>query len=216
MVRWSRWSIRNPTGLPPFRAPDDAAPEVTAAALAAAGAINAGEADLDACADDQGVVRSIARAAADALLGDARLLDIPQERWSRLQQQTWLDARRALGDVLDLIDGGWPAEREPARVVADAVSALGQAANDRQTRPALVLYGVDSLLEVPRSRFTDAGEMLWAMRSAAQAAPQVILVFAGGPAAIELTGEPDAAFFGWGPAAGAWPAGPGDPQRGHQ
>lgn len=174
------------------------AADVTAAALAAADGVTAGEVDLDACTDDRHVARAIARAAADALLGDSRLLDIPEDRWSRSQQRRGLEVRRALGVFLELIDDDWPPERTPARVIADTVTALGQAAFNRKRRVALVLYGVDSLIAVPRNRFSGEGELLWALRSAAQHTPQVTLVLTGGPAAVELTGEHDAAFFGWG------------------
>jgi hypothetical protein len=174
------------------------AADVTAAALAAADGINAGEVDLDVCTDDRHVARAIVRAAADALLADARLLDIPEDRWSRAQQRAGLEVRRALGELLELIDGDWPAARPPARVIADTVTAVGQAAFERKRRVALVFFGIDALIEVPRSRFAGASELVWALRSAAQHAPRVTLMLAGGPAAVELIGEPDAAFFGWG------------------
>jgi hypothetical protein len=173
------------------------AAEVTAAAAAVDG-ISVGEVDLDSCGDDRAVARSIAWAAADALLGDARLADIPDDRRSPLQQRSWLDIRRAFSDLSRLFDGGWPADHEPAQVVASVMTSLGRAADDRAIRPALVVYAIDALADVPRSRFTSSREILWALRSAAQSALRVSLVFSGGPAAIEMIGEPDAAFFGWG------------------
>jgi hypothetical protein len=151
-----------------------------------------------ACTDQQQVAQAIARAAAGALLGDARLLDVPEDRLSAVQQRTWLDLRRALGDIVDLLDGELPAERPPAPLIADVVGALAQGAMERSVHTALVLYGADVLIDVPRSRFTKPGELLWAMRSAAQGAPQFSLILAGGPATIDLTSDPNAAFYGWG------------------
>lgn len=192
-------ALLNDGGLLLVYGPDaQEATEVSAAALAATDNISAGEVDLDACADDRHLARAIARGAADALLGDARLLDAPEDRRSAAQQRTWLDVQRTLGHVVDVLDGGWPDDLPAAQIIADSVSALAQAAAERPIRIALVLCGVDALVEVPRSRFTRPGELLWAMRSVAQAAPQLSLILAGGPATVELTGDPHAAFYGWG------------------
>jgi hypothetical protein len=176
------------------------ATEVAAAAVLRVGGVN-GEADLDGCVDDRDVARVIARAVTRAMLGDDRLLDLPDDRRSPAQQRAWLDASRAFGslkDLPDLMNGGWPAGHEPARLIADVITALGRAGQARQVLPTLALYAIDALIKVPRSRFTDPDGLLWAMRSAAQGAPRVTLLLVGGPAGIDLIEDPDAAFYGWG------------------
>jgi hypothetical protein len=192
-------TLLNDGGLLLVYGPDaQEAVEISAAGLAATYEISSAEVDLDACTDQQQVAQAIARAAAGALLGDARLLDVPEDRLSAVQQRTWLDLRRALGDIVDLLDGELPAERPSAPLIADVVGALAQGAMERSVHTALVLYGADALIDVPRSRFTKPGELLWAMRSAAQGTPQFSLILAGGPATIDLTSDPNAAFYGWG------------------
>jgi hypothetical protein len=153
--------------------------------------------DVDLCTSTDDVARRIVRAVADALAGAPGLIDLADDRRTPAQQKRWLQVRRALGPAFDALDDASVAS-SPQRLVANAIMALHGRDRPAAKRTALVLYGADSLLTVPRTRFKDADELLWSMRSAAQSAPGVLLAFAGGPAATELVSAPEAAFLGWG------------------
>jgi hypothetical protein len=173
--------------------------EVVSAALNLRKGARAGIVDVDLCGSTEDLARGIVRGAADALVGDRRLLDVPEDRRSSAQQKRWLGARRSLGDAFDVLSAPRASnERDPAGDVSAAIAALATTGGSRPGRRVLALYGVDSLIDVPRSRFKDPGRLLWSLRSGAQAAKSVVLVLAGGPASVELVSGRDAAFLGWG------------------
>jgi hypothetical protein len=171
--------------------------DLLGAAVARAPRFRAAVVDVDLCTSTDDLARRIVRAVADALAGDPGLIDLADDRRSPAQQKRWLQVRRALGPALDGLDDARVVS-SPERLVANAVMALHGPDRPAAKRNALLLYGADSLLAVPRTRFKDADGLLWSMRSAAQSASGVLLAFAGGPAAIELVSAPEAAFLGWG------------------
>ena len=173
--------------------------ESLGAALSLPNGARAGIVDVDLCGSDEDLARRIVRGAADALVGDRRLLDVPDDRRTSAQQKRWLEMRRSLGDAFNALSPpGESDQGDPAGLVSAAIAALARPGGSRTGRRVLVLYGVDSLLDAPRSRFKDPSRLLWSLRSGAQAAKSVALVLAGGPASVELVSGRDAAFLGWG------------------
>jgi hypothetical protein len=177
------------------------AAELVGAALPRRTQAHTGIVDVDRCESTEELARRVLRASADALAGDDRLLDIPEDRRTAAQHKRWLEVRRVLGKAFELLEGSTPGaamDRKPTRIVSHAMAALARGSASSPRRHALVMRGVDSLVEVPRSRFKDPARLLWSMRSAAQGAKEVLLVLTGGPASIELVSAHDAAFRGWG------------------
>jgi hypothetical protein len=173
--------------------------EVVSAALTPRNGSRAGVVDVDLCESSEDLARKIVRGAADAIVGDHHLLDVPEDRRSSAQQKRWLEVRRSLGDAFNALDAPRGSHQlDPARLVSAAIAALAGTGGSRPGRRVLVLYGVDSLIDVPRSRFKEPSRLLWSLRSAAQSAKSVVFVLAGGPASVELVSAPDAAFLGWG------------------
>jgi hypothetical protein len=173
--------------------------DVVSAALASGKAAQAGIVDVDICGSSEDLARRIVRGAADALVGDRHLLDVPEDRRTSAQQKRWLEVIRSLGDASDALGAAkGSSQRDPAGLVSAAIAALARTGGSRPGRRVLVLYGVDSLIDAPRSRFKDPSRLLWSLRSGAQTAKGVVLVLAGGPASVELVAGRDAAFLGWG------------------
>jgi hypothetical protein len=170
--------------------------DVVRAAVARRKDARAGTVDVDLCASSEDLARKIVRAVADALVGDPHLLDVPEDRRTSAQQRRWLTARRSLGGAFDTLGAEGSKQRDPSAVVSEAIVALGRTGGPG--RRVLVLYGVDSLIDAPRSRFKEPGRLLWSLRSSAQAAKGVVFVLAGGPGSVELVSGRDAAFLGWG------------------
>jgi hypothetical protein len=172
--------------------------DVTAAALNAATDLSFGIVDLDACANDDEVAERTASAVAGTLLGDPRLLHVSADRRSPRQQSAWFDMQRQMGPAFEQITSGWRRvlPGDAADIIAAAVGAFGR--SEDIERPTLVLYGADSLIDVPRTRFSAPNDLLWAIRSAAQVTPDLRLVVVGGPATIELVSDSEHAFYGWG------------------
>jgi hypothetical protein len=172
--------------------------DVTASALEAARDLSIAIVDLDACVNNDEVAALIATAVAGALLGDPRLLHVAADRRSPQQQSAWLDVGRQLGPAFEPVASGWRRvlPGEPAQIISAATGAFARAGSVE--RPTLVLYGADSLIDIPRTRFSAPNELLWAIRSEAQISPGLRLVVAGGPATVELVSQQEHAFYGWG------------------
>lgn len=175
--------------------------DLAGAALPSRSRLRTGTVDVDLCGSSEELAWRILRASADALAGDERLLDIPDDRRSPAEHKRWLAVRRALGRDFQMLQepaGKQSAKRDPTTLVSRAVAALARDGGSASGRRILVLRGADSLINVPRTRFTETGRLLWSMRSAAQGARGLVLILTGGPAAIELVSAHDAAFRGWG------------------
>ena len=174
--------------------------DLVGAAMRSKTRLRAGIVDVDLCASSEELAWRILRASADALAGDKNLLDIPDDRRTPAEQKRWLAVRRALGRDFKLLDD--PAryesiKREPAKLVSRAIAALARDGS-ASGRRILVVRGADSLIDVPRTRFTASERLLWSMRSAAQDTRKLVLILTGGPATIELVAAHDSAFRGWG------------------
>jgi hypothetical protein len=131
------------------------------------------------------------------MLGGRGLPSWAQDRRSVAEERSWLETCRAFGelDLPQLLGGGWPSEHVPATVIDASLLALSRSA---VRRPVLALIAADSLVKVSRGRFDEPEALLWTMRAAAQTAPELTLLLAGGPATPDLIQSRDAAFYGWG------------------
>jgi hypothetical protein len=177
------------------------ASEFVSDALARRTRTHAGTVDADLCASSEELARKITRASADALAGNDRLLDMPEDRRTPAQHKRWLAVRRALGTAFQVLEDSTPRsvmDRDPAQVVSDAIAALARGGTSAAGRRAIVVRGADSMIDVPRSRFKQSSRLLWSMRSAAQGSGGAQIVLTGGPASVELVSAHDAAFRGWG------------------
>lgn len=147
--------------------------------------------DFTRLGEPSSVATDLVEEVAGLIVGQRSLLG-GQAR-ERLPEETkrLLEARRLLGDAFDRIDG--KASNSDSRAAVTAMEALATWAEGEGLRPYLVLIGSERSLLVPR-----LGELMWAIRGAAQRLRGLGLIFCGGPGAAELTTNPEAAFYGWG------------------
>jgi hypothetical protein len=117
------------------------------------------------------------------------------EQWSRLADRASGRLYRAARDSETVSD-----ESADLHLFTEAIDALERRAIEQPT--ILALFGADELVAPRsrrRSRFEDAEEMMWTLRSRLQHVEgSAYLALVGGPGTVDLVADDRAAFFGWG------------------